>query len=110
MWTVYRFVLTSLFLIPSNTTLSSSPIVNPRGWLGTNPASVGRSSGNGRSSGRSTAGSFVYAYTIELVGGSYQPAGDLEWESGSGCRISITTNVMAVHIKESTPSLIDAEL
>jgi len=115
MWTVYRFVLTSLFLIPSNTTLSSFPIVNPRGWLGTNPASVGRSSGNGRSSGRSTAGSFVYAYTIELVGGSYQPAGDPEWESGSGesgsgCRISITTNVMAVHIKESTSSLIDAEL
>ena len=95
------YVRTHLFLfpIPSNTTLNSFPIVNPRGWLGTNLASVDRSSGNDRSSGKSTAGSFVYAYVIALVGGKYQLAGDLEWESRGGCRIPITINVMAVCIK-----------
>jgi len=95
-------------MTPSN--INSFRVVNPRGWLGTNPASVGRSSGKGCSSGRSTAGSFVYAYAIALVGGSYQLTGDLEWELGSSCRIPMKTNVVAVRIKDSTWSLNDDEL
>lgn len=41
----------------------------------------------------------MHAYAIALVGGSYQLAGDLEWESGGDRRIPIATNDMPIHIK-----------
>jgi hypothetical protein len=51
----------------------------PRGSLGTNTLSVGRSSRRDCSNATSTAGSFMYACAFVVVGGLYQ----LEWESGA---------------------------
>ena len=61
----------SIFPSPSNTSLNNFPMVSPRGWLGTNPASVGYNSSKDHSSGKSTAASLVYTYATALVGGPY---------------------------------------